>query len=130
MNIYAYIYFFRVYYNSNKFVNIRNKKIASQANLDYDKIDFDFVPCLYDGIRIIEYKEYINPSNPKDNNNYDDDAIKEYYNIPKNKQFKFNDKYDEAKDYCIDSNHFIDSIGYSGYKIRFKYEMLGKQNIK
>lgn len=130
MNIYAYIYFFRVYYNSNKFVNIRNKKIASQANLDYDKIDFDFVPCFYDGIRIIEYKEYINPSNPKDNNNYDDDAIKEYYNIPKNKQFKFNDKYDEAKDYCIDSNHFIDSIGYSGYKIRFKYEMLGKQNIK
>lgn len=130
MNIYAYIYFYRVYYTSNKFVNIRNKKIEKQASLGYDKIDFDLVPCFYDGIRVIEYKEYINSFNPKDNNNYDDNAIKEYYNIPKNKQFKFNTNTKNKKDYCINSNHFIDTIGYSGYKIGFKYEMRDKQTNK
>ena len=130
LNIYAYIYFFRVYYISNKFINIRNNKIASEANLNYDKIDFDLVPCHYDGTRVIEYKEFINPSNPKDNNNYDADAIKRYYNISKNKQFKFNDKYNKAKDYCININHFIDPIGNSTNKIQVKYEIIGKQNIK
>lgn len=130
LNIYAYIYFFRVYYTSNKFVNIRNNKIAREARLDYDKIDFDFVPCHYDGKRVIEYKEYVNSSNPKDNNNYDDAAIKEYYNIPKNKHFKFNDSYDKTKNYCINNNHFIDSIGHSIYKVGTKYEIIGGQNIK
>lgn len=123
INTYAYNYFFEVYKLSNQVVSIRNEDVKKQAENEEKVIDFDFIPCLY-GIRIIEYKEYINRHNSKDNNNYDNSGIKKFYNIDNNRIFDYKKNYEYNK-YCKMNNPIFNIMGFSGYNVKNKYEVMG-----
>ena len=126
INIYAYNYFFEVYKSSNQVVSIRNEDIKKQAEHEEKVIVFNFIPCFY-WPRIIEYKEYINVNNSKDNNNYDDSGIKRFYNIDNNKIFDYkNSINDEYNKYCKINKPIFDIVDSTDSNVlKKRYEAIG-----
>ena len=126
INIYAYNYFFEVYKSSNQVVSIRNEDIKKQAEHEEKVIVFNFIPCFY-WPRIIEYKEYINVNNSKDNNNYDDSGIKRFYNIDNNKIFDYKNSINyEYNKYCKINKPIFDIVDSTDSNaLKKRYEAIG-----
>lgn len=120
-NAYAYNYFLKVYKLSNKVISIRDNSVKKQAKEKI--INFDFIPCSY-GVRIIEYKEYINKDNSKDQNNYDNSGIKKFYNIDADKPFNYNRNNKYSK-YCYTNKRIFNIMEFDGYRVKDKYELMG-----